>query len=144
MSRPSPIARICLIPAILSFFAVAITLTAKTLLLDDSDNSTHIFLNVGDVISIKLTSNVTTGYSWDAVSVPACLLREASQQKQKSNPRIGESGFQVFVFRAKEACNAVVALNYFRPFEKDKPPARTFTIDVTVQERSGNAGPISN
>ncbi|MGB2628341.1 MAG: protease inhibitor I42 family protein [Candidatus Acidiferrum sp.] len=144
MSRPSPITRICFIPAILSVFAVAITLTAKTLLLDDSDNSTHIFLNVGDVISIKLTANVTTGYSWEAVSVPPCLLREASQQKQKSNPRMGESGFQVFVFRAKEVCNAVVALNYFRPFEKDKPPGRTFTIDVTVQQRSGNAGRISN
>ena len=55
---PSPITRICFIPAMLSVFAVAITLTAKTLLLDDSDNSTHIFLNVGDVISIKLTANV--------------------------------------------------------------------------------------
>ena len=57
---------------------------------------------------------------------------------------MGESGFQVLVFRAKEVCNAVVALNYFRPFEKDKPPGRTFTIDVTVQQRSGNAGRISN
>ena len=119
MYRHSPFLRLYLILLMLSSFAVA--LAAKTVLLDDSDNSTHMCLNVGDTISIKLKSNITTGYSWEATSVPSCLLRGESKQEQKSNPRMGESGFQIFAFKAKDTCNAVVAFKYFRSFEKENP-----------------------
>ena len=46
---------------------------AKTLLLDDSDNNTHVGLYVGDTLSVKLKSNVTTGYNWSAKDLPAAL-----------------------------------------------------------------------
>ena len=141
MHRLSPRPRMYLIFAALLFCAVA--LHAKTILLDETDHSTHICLNVGDVLSVKLKSNVTTGYSWDTDSVPSCIREQQTKQKEKKNPRIGESGFQVFVFKATSPCNAVVTLHYFRPFEKDKPPAKIFSVDLSVQESSRNAG-VSN
>ncbi len=142
MHRPSSLARVHLTLAMLFFSTEAVR--AKTVFLDDSDHSTHICMNVGDRITIKLKSNVTTGYSWDTSSVPSCLVRQESKQKQKSSPRIGEPGFQVFSFKATDRCEAVINLHYFRPFEKDQPPAKTFSVDVSVQQRSGSAARTSD
>jgi len=72
--------------------------------------------------------------------VGSILPRAAeSKQKQKSSPRIGQSGFQVFSFKATDRCDAVITLHYVRPFEKDQPPAKTFSVDVSVQQKSGSA-----
>ena len=131
IGRRSAIPRMSLILTILSLCALA--LHAKTTLLDEYDNSTRIDMHVGYTISVKLKSNITTGFSWSITSAPPCLQLLDSKHDQNNSPRIGESGFQVFTFKATNSCDSSLKMNYARPFEKDKPPAGTFWVDLAIQ-----------
>jgi inhibitor of cysteine peptidase len=106
----------------------------KTLLLDDSDNNSHLCLYVGDTLTIKLSSNPSTGYSWGQPEVSHLQLT-STDSEPGSSKRVGEPGFETFSFKATEAGESTLTLTYFRPFEKDKPPAQTFLLFLTIEER---------
>jgi Chagasin family peptidase inhibitor I42 len=61
----------------------------KIMLLDETDNHTHVVLYVGDSLSIKLKSNPTTGYSWSVAELPVFL----QQLDSKTEP--GKGGVPV-------------------------------------------------
>jgi inhibitor of cysteine peptidase len=111
---------------------LAATLCAKTLFLEESDNNTHLCLNLGDTLMIKLPSNVTTGYSWTITTPAATLEQLVSDRERAKDAPVGAGGFQTFRFTAKSAGDATLELKYFRPFEKDKPAAKTYKITVSV------------
>jgi inhibitor of cysteine peptidase len=111
---------------------LAATLSAKTLFLEESDNNTHICMNPGDTLVIKLESNVTTGYSWSIATPASPLERLASDKERPKDAPPGAGGFQTFRFKAKSEGDATLELKYFRPFEKDKPAAKTYKITVSV------------
>jgi inhibitor of cysteine peptidase len=106
----------------------------KTLLLDDSDDNSHICLYVGDTLTIKLASNPSTGYSWGKPEV-SHLQMISSDSKEGSSGRAGEPGFQTFSFKATEEGESTFTLSYFRPFEKDTPPVKTFLLFLTIEPR---------
>lgn len=108
---------------------------AKTLLLDDADDNSHICLYVGDTLTIKLPSNRTTGYSWGQPESGAHLELLSTKQEQAATDRVGAPGFQVFSFKATETGVSTLTLNYFRPFEKDTPPVKTFLVSLTIEAR---------
>jgi inhibitor of cysteine peptidase len=125
---------------IVTLFVVTLSLVlfeaqGKTLLLDDSDDNSHLCLYVGDTLTIKLASNPTTGHSWGQPEGAAHLQMLSAEAEHGASDRVGAPGFQTFSFKATEAGNATVTLNYFRPFEKDKPPAKTFLVFVTIEPR---------
>jgi inhibitor of cysteine peptidase len=106
----------------------------KTLILDDSDNNSHLCLYVGDTLTIKLASNPTTGYSWSPPEVSHLEIVSADSERGSSK-EVGQPGFQTFSLKANEAGESTLTLTYFRPFEKDKPPAETFLLFLTIEER---------
>jgi predicted secreted protein len=106
--------------------------SAKTLLLDDQDNNSHLCLNPGDTILLKLKSNVTTGYSWSVTSATGAVEQVSSDREGPADAPVGASGFQIFKFTAKSSGEGALELKYFRPFEKDKPAAKTFSVSVKV------------
>jgi predicted secreted protein len=79
------------------------------MLLDESDNNTRVVLYVGDIVSVRLKSNMTTGYRWNTKDLPSALQRESTLQ-----------------------------LNYIRPFEKDTPPAKTFHLLLSIEAPPGS------
>ena len=102
--------------------------SAKTLLLNEADDNSHPCLYVRDLVSIKLVSNPTTGYSWRKPENIAHLKLISAQSEKGSTDRIGAAGFQVFSLKATEAGESKLVLGYARPFEKkyasgeDLPP----------------------
>lgn len=81
-------------------FLVLLAAPAKTLFLDDSDNSTHLCVNVGDTITVKLTSNPSTGYSWGkSRPISQLELVSSTSERDPSSPP-GAAGFQVFIWKA--------------------------------------------
>jgi inhibitor of cysteine peptidase len=106
----------------------------KALLLDDSDNNSHLCLYVGDALTIKLASNPTTGYSWGQPEV-SHLQIISTDSERGSSKRVGDPGFQTFSLKATEAGESTLTLTYLRPSEKDKPPAQTFLLFLTIEER---------
>jgi predicted secreted protein len=111
---------------------LATTVSGKTMLLDDEDNNTHLCLNPGDSIILKLKSNVTTGYSWSVTSATGVLEQISSDQERPADAPVGASGFQTFKFTTKSTGEGHLELKYFRPFEKDKPASKTFRLSVQI------------
>jgi predicted secreted protein len=108
---------------------------AKTLLLDDSDDSSHLCVYVGDTVTIKLASNPSTGYSWGQPEGIAHLQLLSAQPEQGPADRVGAPGFQIFSFKATEAGESTLSLNYIRPFEKNTPAVKTFLVTLTIEPR---------
>ena len=109
---------------------------SKTVLLEASDNNSHVCLYVGDTLTIKLESNPTTGYSWAKPSAPALLTLLSLQTERGATNRVGTPGAQIFTFKASKAGESAVVLNYVRPWEKNAAPAKIFRVSVTVEERA--------
>lgn len=125
--------------ASLALVALAMIAAGKTTLCDESDNNTRVILYVGDTLSIRLHSNVTTGYSWNTAELPNTLQEVDSKTESGKSGRLGEPGFQFFTFKAAAPGQSTLKLNYFRPFEKDSPPKKTFRLSVSIEPRPGPA-----
>lgn len=108
---------------------------AKTLLLDESDDNSHLWLYSGDLLAIRLASNPTTGYSWSNPDSPVNLELLSSKSERGSSDSPGASGFQVFSFKATKPGDSALILTYLRPFEKDTPPVKKFRLTITVEPR---------
>jgi inhibitor of cysteine peptidase len=122
----------------LLFALVVFVVQSKTLLLNDTDNNSHICLYEGDTITIKLISNPTTGYSWAKPEAMTQLRLVSSRVERGGSERAGVPGYQIFSFKAIGAGDCTVTLNYLRPFEKNTPPAKVFHASVSVEVRPTN------
>ena len=123
------------ISSFLLLFAMASNLNGKTVLLEEADNGTRVVLNVGDTLSIKLKSNATTGYSWSASDLPSSLQLTGAKTVPGKAGRVGEPGFQTLTFKAVAPGDSTLQLNYARPFEKNSPPAKTFHVSISIENR---------
>jgi Chagasin family peptidase inhibitor I42 len=98
---------------LLLFLFLAVT-CAKTTFLDEADHHTHVCLYTGDLLTVK----------------------------HGSPNRVGSPGFQIFPFKASKPGESTLVLSYFRPFEKNTPPAKTFRLTLTVESRRPSAPSI--
>ena len=121
--------------AALLIVVCAYAIRGKTVLLEESDNDTRVMLYVGDTLTVKLKSNSTTGYSWSSAPLPAPLEQLENKSKPGKSGNVGEADFQTFSFKAAKSGEAEILLRYFRPFEKDKPAAKTFRVSVSIEAR---------
>jgi len=133
MFRP-PVGKVLAL-LLLLFPGCLLVTQAKTLLLDDSDDSSHLCLYVGDRVTIKLPSNPTTGYSWGQPQGVVNLELLSTQSEPGASDRVGASSFQIFSFQARQAGVSTLTLNYFRPFEKNTPPRRVYLLSLTIEPR---------
>lgn len=120
----------------LLFCTIARNVNGKSLVLDELDNGTHICLNVGDTLSIKLKSNPSTGYSWKIEDLSPVLQQIEAKTTPGKKGSLGEPGSQSFTFKANQPGEAELVLNYLRTFEKKTPPARTFSISIKIEPRA--------
>jgi inhibitor of cysteine peptidase len=109
-----------------------------SLKLDLSADGTTQKLKKGEVMSITLESNPSTGYSWAAKISDSTVLvlmgePQFSEPSQSSTPIVGAPGTQTFYFQAADTGTSTVTLNYQRSWEIDVAPAQTFSIIVDVQ-----------
>ncbi len=120
----------------------------RALELDESANGKTVSATVGQNIIIRLKGNATTGYSWVVGKNEGDVLGQVGKVKYVSDQppmpvggrgrkimrhRVGGGGKYVFTFTAKKAGKAKLSLEYKRGWEKNKPPAKTFTLNVTIK-----------
>ncbi len=106
--------------------------------LDVSASGSTQQLKKGEVVSISLESNASTGYAWTAkISDTSVIMQmgepEYIQPTQSGTPLVGAPGTQTFFFQAVEQGTATITLDYARSFEANVAPAQTVTIIVEVQ-----------
>lgn len=116
--------------------AGALVAKESVLLVGEKDSGKLVSVSVGQELDVELPGNITTGYSW--VLTPG---DEAKVLKQKgkivyTQPEVtapGLGGKFTTKFKAIAKGEGRVNLQYIRPWEKDIPPARTFSIDIEVE-----------
>jgi inhibitor of cysteine peptidase len=89
----------------------------------------------GDKLIVKLPSNRTTGFSWTMGSKESDVLKSAGKPEYEPGDKkaVGSGGTDVFTFTAGAKGDTEIELQYKRPFEKDKEPAKIYKFKVTVK-----------
>ena len=102
--------------------------------LSGEDTTSTIDIVVGDTLDIVLKGKPTTGYMWEAVSVDTAILSQVCEPefRPKSDAR-GSGGKIIMRFKAVSVGKTLLKLIYHRPFEKNKPPIRVFSVTVIVK-----------
>lgn len=99
-----------------------------------SDPGTPIRVSPGDVFTLVLESNRTTGYRWELASPSEGPVARLLSSEYRPTPpqRIGSGGREYWRFEAVAAGEASISFRYVRPWEKSKAPAREAQFHVTV------------
>lgn len=118
---------VIIIVAVFSFNA------KKEVAIGAADAGKNISLKQGDTLVVTLDGNVTTGYTWETTQEIPVLKQVGTAEQTPSNSNLGAPGQIVLKFQAVQAGQGKLTLVYHRPFEKDVPPLKTYSVDVTVQ-----------
>jgi inhibitor of cysteine peptidase len=106
--------------------------------LDASADGTSQSIKNGQVISISLESNPSTGFGWFATITNSSVLTQMGDPEylgaaaDTSTPVVGAAGTQTFYFQATGTGTTTLTLNYERSWE-NVPPEKTITLTVEVQ-----------
>lgn len=94
----------------------------------------HIEAAVGSDVTVTLASNPTTGYSWQLSEVPvAGLLRLIGHRFERpETAMLGAGGRDIWIFKAVGVGQTQGVLEYARPWEKEKAPAKRLMIRATI------------
>jgi predicted secreted protein len=122
---------------LLSSFCLVIfishTLFAQTVY---SSNDTNITINSGDLFTISLESNPSTGYSWSVAenqdNAQVVVLGMEYKQTPTDGKVIGSGGLENWRFKSLSTGSIKLVFYYSRSWEKVQP-AKTLMFNVTVK-----------
>jgi len=117
------------------FLAVSLSVSAPvSVKLREKDLGTTVKMSVGDVFEVVLKGNPTTGYIWGVASPDKGILKQIGETKFEPDRNARGSGGNIILrFEAAKAGRISLRLIYHRPFEKNRPPIKTFEVKVTVK-----------
>lgn len=107
-----------------------------TITLTEKDNDTKVKAAKGDTLVVKLPMTAGTGFTWVLARYDKEKIETDGKAKtevpDKDKKVVGGPLTMVYTFTAKAAGTAELELQYKRPFEKDKPAAKTFKVTVLI------------
>ncbi len=107
----------------------------RQLTLTEADAGKTVQARTGDQISIQLSANATTGYSWAIDKTDTAVL---TLQRETYTPYpgggIGSGGTAVFTFTAQHAGTVHLQLKYWQSWMGDSSIARRYDVTIQVQE----------
>lgn len=118
-------------------------------ILTEKDNDGFIGIAVGDILILKLETNLGTGYAWHVVGNDSDLLelskepklepieedtkKDEKAVKKEEIPLVGHPEYMVFRFKAQRSGINILRMSYFRTHEKEKrKPSKVFNINVEI------------
>jgi len=100
----------------------------------EEDMNMNRIASVGDVFEVRLKAQLGTGYGWKVVSDNRELKQLGDPEQTPSDEvKVGGFNYQIFRFRAVRRGKSVLKMDYVQPWEKDFPPAKTFSVTVQVE-----------
>jgi predicted secreted protein len=92
---------------------------------------------LGQVFTVTLESNPSTGYRWEWVDSQDSLVEQMGEAQFKpcetgDPPLVGAGGWESFDFKAVHQGQMTLKLVYRRPWEEGVEPLKTFSLQVTV------------
>jgi inhibitor of cysteine peptidase len=106
----------------------------KAVTVTDKEDKGKVTVPKGGALVVKLPITTGTGYTW-VIAKNADQLKPVGKStiEKADKPVPGARTTQVFRFDAAAAGTSELTLEYKRPFEKDKPAAKTYRITVKVE-----------
>ena len=100
-----------------------------------ADSGRTIELTTGQVVTITLEANPTTGYTWEVVEAPSGqVMRQVGEiEFESESDAIGAGGVQIIRFEVVNAGQTSLTLVYHRPWETDVEPLDAFSIKVIAR-----------
>ena len=97
---------------------------------DEHFNGREVSVSNTETIALCLIENRMTGYRWIFKSngAPVCRVIDDSFTTDEKSP--GAAGKHCWHLRIVAPGTSIVELFYARPWEQDKPPARTFELKI--------------
>jgi inhibitor of cysteine peptidase len=118
----------------IALFAGACTASPSEAVVTEANNGQGVQVSSGQVLSVSLTANPSTGYSWEVSAINAEILQQMGDPEFKSDSTlVGAPGKQLIRFKVVAKGEGKLELVYHRPWEKNTPPVSTFSINVTAQ-----------
>ncbi len=108
-----------------------------TIKVDASADGTTQQLKKGEVLSITLESNPSTGYAWYATIADTSVAVQMGEPEyasptESTTPVVGAAGTQTFMFQAIETGTTMITLDYKRAWETDVQPEQTVRLTIEV------------
>jgi inhibitor of cysteine peptidase len=118
---------------VIFLLAACAPIQPHAVLLDAGDGGGNVALEPGQLLSVVLDANPTTGYRWDPIDLDEAVLAQVSGEfNAPATDAVGASATQTLIFRAVAPGATTLTLAYARPWESVEP-AETFTVQVAVQ-----------
>jgi len=94
-----------------------------------------IAVDLGQVLDVNVEANPTTGYAWSVAGEAdgTVLKRTEKYNYKQDSDRIGSGGVQIFSFEAIAKGQTKLVFEYSRSWEKEKEPAKKYTLKVKVR-----------
>ena len=109
------------------------TTTAVTI--NESTPCDALSVSVGQILTVSLEGNPSTGYTWEAVHVPVQLSAVGdATYKQNDAPQnaVGVGGVTTWTYKTVTTGTGTLQFHYHRPWE-NVAPLKTFICSVTVR-----------
>jgi inhibitor of cysteine peptidase len=120
------------------FMFAAFPAAAATIELTEKDNGSVIKVQPGDQITVTLSGNPTTGYTWKLAAIRIDVLEPGLEPEYVRDSTLpGAGGKFTFRFTARSQGYTKVILAYLRTWEKDIPPVKTFEMTADVNSSQG-------
>lgn len=99
--------------------------------LGEQDAGRVVDIGAGRQFTVRLPSNATTGFRWVVADPgPVTLIGEPVYDAPASPGVIGAGGTETFTFRTGDAGTGELKLEYRRPWEKDVPAEKSWSVTI--------------
>ena len=95
-----------------------------------NENVTFRKIKVNESFIIKLKSNPTTGYRWEADFDEDFLSLDKSEYVPDLPERIGSGGIEKFTFTGLKAGTTGITMNYKRSWEEESIKTEVFKVTI--------------
>ena len=124
-----------LLPCCLALLAGCAGKPSSVTLKEGQQSDCPLELNNGQTLMISLPSNPTTGFRWIVVKAAPRVLKSMGPEIY-SNPEdagmVGSGGKSTWRFKAYQAGQDALLMQYQRPWEQGVAPAKTFACEISV------------
>lgn len=104
-----------------------------TVNISSNNTAPNINVNKGQLLSIELNSNPTTGYTWQLVeNYNHTIITKKSNTYISNSNNIGGGGVEIFTLETHASGQTKLDFIYSRAWEAGTPPAQTKTFNVNI------------
>ena len=105
-----------------------------TITLTRAEHGKSIEAQVGDLITVSLDENPTTGFRWAIdKSDDDIVTLSSSEYAAVSGSRVGRGGQRVMTFKARQAGAAAIQLKLWREWEGNQSVTQRFAVKLLVR-----------